>query len=125
MHLRTRMYAAGLIAWIMLPFGGSFVPDDPLLSRTNVFSIEARARQATAARARICRWNNVDWQDMSEEQRKAWQTLGWTQQMWDSDDPAAPPASDSKAWTDLSEDERAAAGLLGYKPNSWDADNCR
>ena len=61
---------------------------------------------------------------MSEEQRNAWRTLGWTDQMWGSEGPAQ-PASDSKAWTDLSQDERGAAQRLGYRPNTWDADNCR
>jgi len=121
--MRTRIYAAGLIASILLPFCGQLVPENPLLSEGGLFSLDARAAEAIRTRANGCRWNNLDWQDMSAEQRNAWRTLGWTDQMWDSQRPVQ-AASDSKAWADLSENERAAARWLGYTPNSWDADNC-
>jgi hypothetical protein len=123
MHVRTRMYAAGLIISIMAPFGGLLVPENSVLSRAGVFSFEAQAAGTIHARASVCRWNVVDWQAMSDQQKNAWQTLGWNEQMWESDAPAE-PASNSKAWAELSENERTAAQLLGYRRNTWDADNC-
>jgi hypothetical protein len=121
--MRTRIYAAGLIALILLPFCGHLVPENPLLSGAGLFSLDARAAEAIRMRSNGCRWSNLDWQDMSEEQRNAWRTLGWTAQMWDSQG-SVQAASDSKAWVDLSENERAAARWLGYTHNTWDADNC-
>ena len=60
---------------------------------------------------------------MSDQQKTAWQALGWNEQIWESDAPAE-PASNSKAWAELSENEQAAARLLGYKANTWDSDVC-
>ena len=123
MQVRTRVCAVGLFVSIVAPFGGLLVPENSVLSRADVFSFEAQAAGMIHARANVCRWNAVDWQAMSDQQKNAWQTLGWNEQMWESDAPAE-PASDSKAWAELSENERAAAQLLGYRPNTWDADNC-
>ena len=116
--------AIGLILSIVAPFGGLLVPENSLLSRAGVFSFEARAAGTIHARANMCRWNVVDWQAMSDQQKNAWQTLGWNEQMWESDAPAE-PASNSKAWVELSENERTAAQRLGYTHISWDADNCK
>jgi hypothetical protein len=123
MRMRTKMYAVALIASIMAPFGALSIPDNLLLSGARVFSFNARAAEAIRGRSNACRWNNVGWQDMSEEERGAWRTLGWTGQMWESDG-SVQAASDSKAWTDLSQNERAAARRLGYTHNTWDADKC-
>ena len=124
MQVRTRIWAVGLIVSTMAPFGGLLIPANSPLSRAGVFSFGARAAGTIHARANVCRWNAVDWQAMSDQQKNAWQTLGWNEQMWESDAPAE-PASNSKAWVELSENERAAAQLLGYRPNTWDANNCR
>ena len=61
---------------------------------------------------------------MSDQQKNAWQTLGWNEQMWELDAPAE-PGSNMKSWTELSEDEQAAAQSLGYTRHTWDAENCR
>jgi hypothetical protein len=122
--VRTRMYAPGLIASIVLLVGGLTVPQGPLRSWTSVLSIEARASEGIAARADVCRWNDVGWADMSDVQRTAWQILGWTSSTWESE-PAVQPPSSSKAWVNLSGDERSAARRLGYRPGTWDADNCK
>jgi hypothetical protein len=124
MHVRTRTYAVGLFLLFVAPFVGLLVPENSLLSRAGVFSFEARAAGTIHARANVCRWNAVDWQAMSDQQKNAWQTLGWNEQMWESDAPAE-PASNSKAWVELSENERTAAQRLGYTHISWDADNCK
>jgi hypothetical protein len=123
MHARTRMYAIGLIVLIMA-FGGFLVPENSVVSRAGVFSLEAQAAEKIRARANVCRWNAVDWQAMSDQQKSAWRTLGWNEQMWESE-ARAEPASNSKAWAELTENERAAAQWLGYTHNTWDADNCK
>lgn len=124
-HVRIRMHAAGLVASIMLPLGASIVPGGPALSLTGVFSIDARASETIVARADVCSWNDVGWQEMSEDERNAWQILGWTDKLWELDQPAMQPPSSSKAWADLSENERAAARRLGYRSSTWDRDNCK
>lgn len=102
-----RMGAAGMIASIMLACGGAVVaPSD-------------------APAADTCRWNDVGWSEMTDEERAAWRTLGWTGQMWDSDDPATQAPSSSEEWRSLSERERSAARQLGYGPNAWDHERCR
>jgi hypothetical protein len=122
MQGRTRTCAVGLILSAGAPFGGLLVPENPA-SGAGIFSFEARAAAPVHARARGCRWNGVEWQAMSDQQKTAWQALGWTEQIWESDTPAE-PASNSKAWAELSENEQAAARLLGYKAKTWDSDVC-
>jgi hypothetical protein len=114
-----------LFASIALALGALMVPGGHTLSWTSVFSIDAHASQTIRGRADVCRWNNISWQEMSEDQRKAWQVLGWTDQMWESDQPAQQPPSSSKEWVELSDNERAAAQFLGYRRGSWDNENCR
>ena len=104
------IYAVGLIVLIMA-FGGLLVPENSLVWRAGVFSLEAQAAGKIRARANVCWWNAVDWQAMSDQQKSAWRTLGWNEQMWKSD-ARAEPASNSKAWAELSENERAAAQVL-------------
>ena len=109
-HVRTRICAVGLIVLIMA-FGGLLVPENSPVWRAGVFSLEAQAAGKIRARANVCWWNAVDWQAMSDQQKSAWRTLGWNEQMWKSD-ARAEPASNSKASAELSENERAAAQVL-------------
>lgn len=68
-----------------------------------------------------CRWENLTWGGMSKQARQAWETLGWSRVMWDSDDANA-PASSSKDWSELSDTERKAAEGLGYDAKTWGVD---
>jgi hypothetical protein len=57
------------------------------------------------------------WDDMKEDQKTAWSTLGWTRESWNRQQP---PASNNKYYGLLSSDEKAAARRLGYDAKSWD-----
>ena len=94
MQGRTRTCAVGLILSAGAPFGGLLVPENSV-SGAGIFSFEARAAAPVHARASGCRWNGVEWQAMSDQQKTAWQALGWNEQIWESDTPAE-PASNSK-----------------------------
>jgi hypothetical protein len=122
--MQKRMNVAGVVASLLLPFGGLIVARDSPPSWANIFSTDARASERIIAPSDVCSWNDVGWRDLSEAEKKDWETLGWSWEMWDSEAPSTPPPSSSKAWGELSENERAAARRLGYKHNTWDADNC-
>ena len=122
--MRIQKNSSGLNASTMLVLGALIVLSQPVLSWTSIFSTEARASQTIVARADVCSWNDVSWRDLSDDEKKAWETLGWTWQMWDAEEGGSQPASSSKGWVELSDDERAAARRLGYKRRTWDADNC-
>ncbi len=122
--MRIQRNATWLVASTMVLFGGFIVPHQPVLSWAKIFSTDAQASETIVARADVCSWNDVSWRDMSDDEKKAWETLGWTWQMWDAEEAGPQPPSSSKGWVELSEDERAAARRLGYKRRTWDADNC-
>lgn len=83
----------------------------------------AEAAQGIRAVATICVWDELDWSQMSDAERRQWTALGWSQARWDTDNDAAYPASWSKDWDELNVNERAAAWALGYTPRTWDADD--
>lgn len=64
------------------------------------------------------KYDNDDWEDLPVEIRKAYETLGYTEDIWEAD---GNPPSEDKDWKELSADEQAAAKKLGYKEKSWNA----
>ncbi|MGD0563988.1 MAG: hypothetical protein ABSA66_12940 [Roseiarcus sp.] len=123
--MQMAIRVGGLVASIFLTCYGLGRLDQPLRSMSGVFVEKAIASEMTVALADVCSWNDVPWKDLSDDERKTWQTLGWTQAMWDSDDPKVAAPSDFKAWSDLSDDERNAAQKLGYNERNWDSDTCK
>lgn len=59
-----------------------------------------------------------DWGALTDEQREAATTLGYTKKKWNDD--ADTPASE-KDWSDLTADEQKAATTIGYTQPVWDA----
>ena len=59
-----------------------------------------------------------DWSDMSEEQRRAVETLGWTEASWTDGD----GATFERRWGAMSEGEQRAALLLGYDEYDFSED---
>ena len=47
------------------------------------------------------------------------ETLGWTEEMWTSDDSDVGPESESRFWVDLTPEEKAAATRLCYFEETW------
>jgi hypothetical protein len=70
----------------------------------------------------VCNWDNLDWDEMSSSEKRAWEALGWSRALWDSDNTEA--ASSEKDWDELTPNERNAAQWLGYDAQNWEA-NCR
>jgi len=63
-------------------------------------------------------WENYDWRDLTELQRKHWSVLDWTTASWDGEAPE--PDSEYTIWDNLSAPQQQAAALLGYSKPMWD-----
>jgi hypothetical protein len=68
----------------------------------DAFSARVWAADYIRSLSSVCQWDHIRWDDMSQPERQAWITLGWTAQRWDSN---AAPASSSKDWTELTANE--------------------
>ena len=61
-----------------------------------------------------------DWKELSAEQKKAAETLGYTKKIWDRGGKA--PTEDLD-WDELTKEQQEAAKILGYNKEKWDADD--
>jgi hypothetical protein len=66
----------------------------------------------------VCDWLALSWDQLSDAEKQAFQTLGWSGAIWGSN---TVPASSSKNWSDLSSEERNAAQALGFNEQNWQA----
>ena len=57
---------------------------------------------------------------MSDEDKKLWGILGWSQASWEGEDEI--PESAEKLWEDITSEEQSAATQLGYTQEKWDDD---
>jgi hypothetical protein len=67
--------------------------------------------------AHVCAWDALDWDELYDPEKKAFETLGWSRDNWNSDNGAA---SSSKDWSELNYKERNAAQALGYNETNWE-----
>jgi len=67
--------------------------------------------------ANVCAWEALGWADLSDPEKKAFGTLGFSSENWNSGNSAA----SSKEWSALTGNERNAAESLGYNAKNWDA----
>jgi len=67
----------------------------------------------------VCVWEGLDWNQMSEDERQAWETLGWSRALWETDNSDG-ASSSSKAWSELTDKQRNAAAWLGYTAQNWE-----
>jgi hypothetical protein len=67
--------------------------------------------------AHVCAWDALDWDELYDPEKKAFETLGWSRDNWNSDNGAA---SSSKDWSELTYNERTAAQALGYNETNWE-----
>jgi hypothetical protein len=67
----------------------------------------------------VCVWEGLDWNQMSDDERQAWETLGWSRALWETDNSDG-ASSSSKAWSELTGKERNAAAWLGYTAQNWE-----
>jgi hypothetical protein len=66
--------------------------------------------------ASVCAWDGFDWDQLSNAERQAWETLGWSRARWETGKDAS---SSSRDWSELSDTERNAAGRLGFAADNW------
>jgi hypothetical protein len=67
--------------------------------------------------AHVCAWDALDWDELYDPERKAFEILGWSRDNWNSRYGAA---SSSKDWSELTRKERNAAQALGYNEQNWE-----
>ena len=91
----------------------------------NAASAVQKPAETIMAPTDVCTWDNVDWEELSRAEQKAWETLGWKQQSCNADFPKGTAPSDSRAWVELTANERDAAQRLGFNQKSWDSDTCK
>ena len=68
--------------------------------------------------ANVCDWIALGWDQLSDAERQAFQTLGWSPAIWGS---KTEPASSLKNWSELTSEERNAAQALGFNDQNWQA----
>lgn len=62
---------------------------------------------------------DYDWKELSKEQKKAAETLGYNKKMWDK---GGKPQTEDLDWDELTPEQQEAAKVLGYNKEKWDAD---
>ena len=78
-----------------------------------------RSMRAIRSVVSVCVWEGLDWNQMSEDERQAWEILGWSPALWETDNSGG-ASSSSKAWSELTPKERNAAAWLGYTAQNWE-----
>jgi hypothetical protein len=104
-----------------LALAGLFILTGPLHVRNEMLSTAAQADEIRKM-GNVCDWDNLDWEEMSGAEKHAWEALGWSRALWDSDNSDA--ASSGKDWDELTARERTAAQWLGYDAQNWEI-TCR
>jgi hypothetical protein len=84
-------------------------------------TVTALATQPSGIRsvAHVSAWDALDWDELYDPEKAAFETLGWSRDNWNSVNGAA---SSSKDWSELTRKERNAAQALGYNEQNWDVD---
>ena len=70
-------------------------------------------------------WTTLHWAEMTAADRVNWETLGWTEVMWENSwhrDIQQWPFSEYAYWNELTPAQQTAAGNLGYNQATWDED---
>ena len=68
----------------------------------------------------VCVWDGFDWDQLSNAERQAWETLGWSRALWQTNNSSG-ALSSSKDWSELSNGERNSAASLGFNAHNWNA----
>ena len=104
-----------------LALAGVVILTGPLHVRNEMISTAAQADEIRKM-GNVCDWDNLDWEEMSSAEKHAWEALGWSRALWDSDNSDA--ASSAKDWDELTPREKNAAQWLGYDAQNWET-SCR
>jgi len=69
----------------------------------------------------VCEYQQYDWTELSGSEKVAWQTLGYSERMWDKNRDSA---TTDNEWDELTPAEKKAAQFLGYTQSSWNKGAC-
>ena len=79
---------------------------------------QAAAGSVTPVKAGVRRrGKDKDWYEMSDREKEAARTLGWSERAWDR---GITRPMDDTSWEDLPSHKRAAAEVLGFRQAVWD-----
>jgi hypothetical protein len=81
-------------------------PAPPLIAQATIRSV-----------AHVCAWDALDWDELYDAERKAFEILGWSRDNWNSQ---VGSATSSKDWSELTGEQRKAAQALGYNAQNWE-----
>ena len=95
------------------PAPASFFPRSQPASPAPALTAQAKIRSV----ANVCAWDALDWDELYDDERKAFEILGWSRDNWNSQNGGA---TSSKDWSELTPKERNAAQALGYNAQNWD-----
>lgn len=62
-------------------------------------------------------WGDYDWEDLPDGVKKAFEILGYDEELWNTGGTAF---TEDLYWEDLTPDQQAQAGVLGYTQKLWD-----
>jgi hypothetical protein len=107
----------GLIVLTGLPISAQPVSGKPLAAGNH----QVKPRGDGIRRvANVCVWDSFDWDQLSNAERRAWETLGWSRTIWQTNNSSG-ALSSSKDWSELSNGERNSAASLGFNAHNWNA----
>ena len=109
-------FGSGRRAAATLALAGLVILAGPLHVRNEMISTAAHADEIRKI-GNVCDWDNLDWDEMSGAEKRAWEALGWSRALWDSNNDAA---SSGKDWDELSPREKNAAQWLGFDAQNWE-----
>jgi len=72
----------------------------------------------TATVAPTLEWEQYDWDELPEEVQQAYTTLGWTEELWKSNE--SPESTVASFWDELTPEQQQAVDVLGYSQGMWD-----
>ena len=98
--------------------GPSPAPASALRQSQPASPAPALTAQATICSvAHVCAWDALDWDELYDGERKAFEILGWSRDNWNSQ---VGSARSSKDWSELTREQRNAAQALGYSAQNWE-----
>jgi len=74
-------------------------------------------KMGCASSTAVSEYDDYDWNALPDDIKNAAKTLGYDEQIWDSD---GKTPSDEKDWEELTAEQQAAAKVLGYDEEKWD-----
>jgi hypothetical protein len=111
--IRASVTCAALAGFVGAPF--------PAISPPLTLIGPAQAANGIRAVDDLCFWENLGWDELQPGEQTAWAKLGWTAEMWESEEESAIPPYEFKDWDELNQVEQHALMDLGYTAETWES----